>query len=244
LLSLCLSCRPIEWSDASVIFTAHPTQPLITARHFSTLKKFFVPSPTPVVSSSASYEPPSIISVAPGYCWLFAYFPRRDGDGIACLWERAVEIDNWRIKEWWSLAQGAGIVSANWIGAPRQVRVMTDLKLSSSSASPPQWITDSSGSSTRLPPRGPHTPVSSPTLLLVTQDHRVNVCYFRHYIPSLKILSCSLEQPGVILESQAHLVQDKSSNAARQCFCATIGLGYNGERFPSFKVAAVLICCI
>jgi hypothetical protein len=117
-----LFCRPLEWSDASVIFTAHPTQPLVTARHFSSSKTFIVSSPTPVVSSPASYEPPSIISAAPGSHWLFAYFPRRDGDGIACMWERGVEIDNWKIKEWWSLAQGAGVVAASWTGVTRQVR--------------------------------------------------------------------------------------------------------------------------
>lgn len=162
-----------------------------------------------MVSSPTSYEPPSIISAAPGHHWLFAYFPRRDGDGIACLWERGVEIDKWKIKEWWSLAQGAGVVTASWIGVSRQ------------------WATDSSGLSTRLPPRGPHMPISDPTLLLVTQDHRVNVCYFRYYIPSLKIISCSLEQPGIILDSQAHLVQYKSLNTTRQCICAAIGLGFN-----------------
>ena len=79
-----------------------------------------------MVASLASYEPPSIISVAPGYRWLFAYFSRRDSDGIACLWERGVEIENWKIKEWWSLAQGAGIVTASWIGASRRVRGMND----------------------------------------------------------------------------------------------------------------------
>lgn len=191
-----------------------------------------------MVSSPASYEPPSIISVAPGYHWLFAYFPRRDSDGIACLWERGVEIDNWKIKEWWSLAQGAGIVTASWIGGSRQVRGMND-SLCCHPHYVFQWATDSSGLSTRLPPRGPRTPISNPTLLLVTQDHRVNVCYFRHYMPSLKIITCSLEQPGTVLDSQAHLVQDKSLNTARQCFCAAIGLGYNGERLPAFNIAAV-----
>lgn len=187
-----------------------------------------------MVTSAGSYEPPSIISVAPGYRWLFAYFPRRDGNGIACLWERGLEIDNWKVKEWWSLAQGAGVVTASWIEASRPVRGMNNF-LEIYPDCVLQWITDSSGLSNRLPPRGPHTPISNPTLILVTQDLRVNVCYFRQYVPSLKIISCSLEQPGIVLDSHAHLVHDKSPNNARQCFCAAIGLEYNGNQYPTSK---------
>lgn len=115
------SCRPVEWSRSSVIFTAHPTQPLVIARHFSSSKEFVIPSPSPIITSPASYEPPTIISVAPDDSWLFAYFPQRDSDGTGCLWKRDARIDNWNIKEWWSFAQGAGVVAVSWLGVTREV---------------------------------------------------------------------------------------------------------------------------
>ncbi|RDB21136.1 hypothetical protein Hypma_011673 [Hypsizygus marmoreus] len=203
------SRRPVEWSQSSVIFTAHPTQPLLTARHFSSSKQFTIPSPAPVASAPGSYEPPTVISVAPGDDWLFAYFPRRDGDGTGCLWKRGAQVDSWNVKESWSLAQGAGVVAASWLGTPRE------------------WVVSSTGASTRLPPRGPRTPVSSPTLILVTQDNRINVCFFRYYVPHLKIMSCSLTQPGITMEAQPNLGTDKGASSVRQCFRAAIGLAYN-----------------
>ncbi|GLB34886.1 hypothetical protein LshimejAT787_0204510 [Lyophyllum shimeji] len=204
------SLRPIEWSPSSVIFSAHPTQPVITARHFSSSKQFLIPSPAPAISSPASYGPPTVISVGPGDDWLFAYFPGRNVDGVGCLWKRGPQIDNWNIKEWWSFAQGAGVVTASWLGTPRE------------------WITsDMSGSSTRLPPRGPRTPVSNPTLLLVTQDHHVQVCYLRHYMSSLRFLNCPMTQPGIAVEGQAQVPGDACG--IRQCFRAAIGLVYNEQ---------------
>lgn len=117
-----VNIRPIEWSQSSVLFTAHPTQPLVSGRHFSSSKQFRLPSPPPIVSSPKSYEPPSIISVAPDDEWLFAYFPSRDGDGTGCLWIRGAQIDSWAVKEWWSFAPGAGVVAASWLGQARVVR--------------------------------------------------------------------------------------------------------------------------
>lgn len=113
--------RPVQWSGSSTIFTGHPTQPLLTAHHFSSSKQFVIPSPAPIVSSPASFEPPTIISVAPYDDWLFAYFPGRDGDGTGCLWKRGPQVDSWNIKEWWSFARGAGVVAASWLGTPREV---------------------------------------------------------------------------------------------------------------------------
>lgn len=104
-----------------MIFTAHPTQPLLTARHFSSSKQFVVPSPPPIISSPGAYEPPTAISVAPGDDWLFAYFPKRNGDGMGCLWKRGAEINNWIVKEFWGLAQGSGVVAASWLGTSREV---------------------------------------------------------------------------------------------------------------------------
>lgn len=113
--------RPLYWSQNSVIFTASLTQPIITGRHFSSSKTFVLPSPSPVLSSPVSYESPSIITVAAGDEWLFAYFPRYDGDGTGCLWKRGPQIDNWAVKEFWSFTSGGGVVAASWLGSPREV---------------------------------------------------------------------------------------------------------------------------
>ena len=112
--------RPLEWSQSSIIFTAHPTQPLVTGRHVLSSKQFALPSPAPVLSSPASYEPPTVISVDPRDDWLFAYFPGQN-DGTACLWMRGIQIDDWNVKEWWSCATGAGVVAARWLGSSREV---------------------------------------------------------------------------------------------------------------------------
>src|ERR1700729_111457 len=93
-----------------------------------------------------------------------------------------------------------------------------------------QWVTDNTGSTTRLPPRGPVTPMSSRTLLLVTEDHQLNMCYLRSYVPSLKVMKCSLTQPSVVMGDQSHSMHELSNGpgAVRVCIGASIGLGYNG----------------
>lgn len=68
-------------------------------------------------------------------------------------------------------------------------------------------------------------------MLLVTQSHELHVCYLRTYIPSLKVLSCSLSQPYFFTEGQARFaIHDVPSGpkASRLCIKATIGLFYNG----------------
>src|SRR5262245_50877029 len=82
-----------------------------------------------------------------------------------------------------------------------------------------------------MPPRGPPTPVSSPTLLLVTQNQHLHVCYYRSYVSSLKIMSCSLACPEVNSERRPLLGHDISSGlgGVKLCVNAAIGLGYNGN---------------
>lgn len=115
------SCRPIQWSHSSVIFTAHASQPLVVARHISSSKQFILPSPSTILDSPLSYDPPSVILASPGDDWLFAYFPRQDGDGTGCLWIRAARIDNWQIKEYWSFPGGGGVVAGKWLSKQRDV---------------------------------------------------------------------------------------------------------------------------
>ncbi|KAH0583791.1 hypothetical protein H2248_009394 [Termitomyces sp. 'cryptogamus'] len=201
--------RPLEWSQSSIIFCAHPVQPLITARHFSSSKQFIISPPTHVVSAPTSYCPPSLISVAPSDDWLFAFFPGRHVEGMGVLWVRGPQIDNWTIKESWPIAHGAVPVAASWLGQARE------------------WVSGiTQGSTTRLPPRGPRPPVSDPTLLLVNQNQNITVCYLRQYVQSIRFLTCSTAQFTVTGEGQMPPA-DSSSTGIKQCFKAAIGLGYN-----------------
>ncbi|KIJ69307.1 hypothetical protein HYDPIDRAFT_185128 [Hydnomerulius pinastri MD-312] len=227
--------RPVVWSNSSTIFTAHPTQPIILGRLFPSSKQFIVASPDPVLRSPQSYEPPSTISVSPNDHWLFAFYPGREGDGIACLWKRGLHVDSWLVTECWPFSRGGGVVTAAWAGAERE------------------WSTSSDSSSYRLPFRGPLTPVSNPTLLLVTQAHQLHVCYLRTYVPSLKVLFCSLTQPYLTIEGQVPgAVHDTPAGpkTSRLCTHASIGFVYNessiliamrSQRYPtsdSLKPAA------
>ncbi|KAJ7430710.1 hypothetical protein B0H11DRAFT_2134605 [Mycena galericulata] len=200
--------RPVVWSSTSTIFTAHPTQPLVTARHFSSSKQFVLQSPGPILSSPSSYEPPTVVSVSPGGDWLFAYFPSGEIDGVGCLWQRGAPIDVWRIKDWWTLNRGGGIVTANWLGGSRE------------------WTIDDAGSPTRLPPRGPPTPISDPTLILVTENRWVTLCYIHHYSPSLKTVSCSLSEPGSVGVNPLEQGINRPGSV-RICSRAAIGFAYN-----------------
>lgn len=219
--------RPVVWSSSSTIFTAHSSQPLLLGRVFPSSKQFVVVSPEPILRAPSSFEPASVISVSPNDHWLFAFFPAREGDGIGCLWKRGFQVDSWTVWECWPFSRGAGVVTAAWAGVDRE------------------WVTSSDGFCSRLPSRGPRTPASNPTLLLVTQSHELHVCYLRTYIPSLKVLSCSLSQPYFFTEGQARFaIHDVPSGpkASRLCIKATIGLFYNdtlllvamrSQRYPS-----------
>ena len=52
---------------------------------------------------------------------LFAYFPGRGGDGAGCIWQRGKQLNNWRVRECWDIEQGAGVVTAEWTNAHREV---------------------------------------------------------------------------------------------------------------------------
>lgn len=221
------NCRPIQWSHSSVIFTAHASQPLVVARHISSSKQFILPSPSPILDSPLSYDPPIIILVAPGDDWLFAYFPRQDGDGTGCLWIRAARIDNWQIKECWNFPNGGGIVAGRWLSKQRDVSYYLDDQPQCMAHSV-QWIPGPSGLPIRMPPLGPKTPITHHCLLLVTQDYQVQLCYLRLYAPSVTFIKCSLKYPGIATENQpSNTERSEGSKASRLCVDAAVGLNYN-----------------
>ncbi|KAF8136567.1 hypothetical protein EV363DRAFT_1395672 [Boletus edulis] len=203
--------RPVAWSSSSTIFTAHSTQPILFGRLFPSSKQFLVVSPDPILRSPASYGSPTVISVSPNDHWLFAFFPGHESDGIACIWSRGSCVDAWIVKESWPFSRGAGVITCAWAGTERE------------------WSTSADGSSFRLPFRGPLTPVSSPTLLLVTQAHQLHVCYLRTYGPSFKTLLCSLTQPYFTAEGQplgAMHDTPAGPKTSRLCVYAAIGFIY------------------
>ncbi|KZT09518.1 uncharacterized protein LAESUDRAFT_508521 [Laetiporus sulphureus 93-53] len=202
--------RPVVWSRSSIIYTAHPTKPVILARHFPSSSRFEIPSPTPIPTKTAPYDPPTVISVSPTDDWLFAYFPGRGCDGAGCLYRRGPQLDSWKEREWWGFAPGAGVVTAEWTSSQRE------------------WLVTDTGS-TRLPPRGPLTTLSCPLLMLVTQNHQINLCYLPPFVPSLKIMRASLLQASSSNEMQSIVGDDFSTVAGGQSVCmnASIGMGYN-----------------
>jgi hypothetical protein len=100
----------------------------VIARHFSSSKQFTMPSPKPVNTNQTAYEPPTVISAAPTDDWLFAYFPKSNGEGTGCLWKRGAQIDSWVVNEWWTFPAQKAPVIAEWLGAPREVRISTILQ--------------------------------------------------------------------------------------------------------------------
>lgn len=126
LFTYCTLHRPLVWSQSSVIWSAHPTQALIIGRHFSSSKQFVLQCPTPVISALGSFDPPTVIAVSPTDDWLFAFYPRKDGEGVGCIWKRGGQIDNWQVKESWTFAKCGGAVTASWLGSPREV---SDVKI-------------------------------------------------------------------------------------------------------------------
>ncbi|KAF8636496.1 hypothetical protein AX17_003311 [Amanita inopinata Kibby_2008] len=196
------SQRPLEWSESCFIFSPHPTRPEVTARHFSSSKQFVIPPPAPVSSSPALYSPPTFISVSPGERFVFVYYPGKASDGVGCIWRRESRLDDWLSLGWWKFAQDARPLAADWLGSPRLAR-----------------------SSMRLPPRGPRTLITYPTLLYITSDHRAHVCYLRHYVSSLKVISCSLDQADVA--SEITQSDEVINYPVKRCVLAAIGLAYN-----------------
>jgi hypothetical protein len=211
----------------------------------SASKQFVLPSPPPILASLTSYDPPTVISVSPNDDLLFAYFPGCDRDGAGCLWRRGLQVDNWAVKEWWNLPRGGGVIAASWAGSPREVYysnficgcVLTWI----------QWVIHDTSKPARLPSRGPATLAFLPTLLLVTENQCLSVCYFRNYAPlppsqsspqspSFQIMSCSLTHSGVTLSNQPSpiLKTMNSPGGVKYCSSAAIGLGYGGDYAPAF----------
>lgn len=91
-----------------------------------------------------------------------------------------------------------------------------------------QWVTSEAGSSHRLPPRGPITPALNSTLILITQDHRIQICVLLPMSPHVKFATASLLHAGTTAGS------DTSPATTEQggmyvCTNAVVGTNYGGK---------------
>ncbi|KAH9063340.1 hypothetical protein EDB87DRAFT_1557873 [Lactarius vividus] len=202
--------RPVVWTSSAILF-AHESESAVAGRAFPSSRQFLLRPP--VISTTAiSFEPPAILSVSPDETWLFAYFPSRQGPGLGCFW-KAHRADGWDFIESMNFPRGGGIVSASWLGHARE------------------WVTDSDRKSSRLPPLGPPMLATLPTIVLITQNLRVQLCYVRSSAqePRVTTVSCSLEK-----HDEARDLSPVTPNMdfppgleSRCCMSAAIGLAYN-----------------
>ncbi len=99
-----------------------------------------------------------------------------------------------------------------------------------------QWTVSETGTSSRLPPLGPVTPLGTPLLLLVTHAHEIHVCQLPPFAATLKIVRASLLQPHAPDPQGSPPVSDSPGRIGgdRICMKAAIGLSYRGEYIPHF----------
>ena len=84
------------------------------------LRRFTIKAP-PLAANSAMYNPPSIILTSPHDDWLFAYYPGKFTDDVACIHRRGPQVDLWIVKDHWIVPKGARVLAAQWLGPEREV---------------------------------------------------------------------------------------------------------------------------
>lgn len=100
-----------------------------------------------------------------------------------------------------------------------------------------QWTVSETGTSSRLPPLGPITPLATPLLLLVTHAHEIHVCQLPPFSTTLKIVRASLLQPHAPEPVGSPPANDSPGRIGgdRICVKAAIGLSYRGEYTSYFR---------
>jgi hypothetical protein len=99
-----------------------------------------------------------------------------------------------------------------------------------------QWVTDTDWNTSRLPPLGPPTLSSLPTLVLITQNLHVQLFCVRSTPQESKVttISCSLEKHEARDMGGTTNLDSSAGFPTRSCTHAAIGLGYNGSVNPFY----------
>ena len=92
-----------------------------------------------------------------------------------------------------------------------------------------QWIVAETGSATRLPPLGPHTPAGHPLLILVTQAHLLHIYNIPTRGKSQLVGRASLLQPTNTQHPAPEPDSVGKTGGDKICVKAAIGICYQGK---------------
>ncbi|TFK30004.1 hypothetical protein FA15DRAFT_663326 [Coprinopsis marcescibilis] len=201
--------RSVQWSSSSVLFASDKGRPFVLGRHSNKSTHFVVPPPS--APEGRSHKPPTCILVSPNDEYLFAVFPAAgDGSSTGCIWKHNGYLEGWRVLKTWLIPAGAGVVTGQWLGSPRQ------------------WAFGPSQLPIRLPPQGPRIPQAELALLLITEDHCASLIYAPQFLDTKIVqISISLLHPGTVTENQRSVADGKSN---RVCVEAALGFHFSEPR--------------
>ncbi|GJJ16006.1 hypothetical protein Clacol_010285 [Clathrus columnatus] len=200
--------RPLQWTSESLILSPHPA-PGVSVRLFPTSYTFLLPSPSAILGNPNAYSPPTVIEASPILDYIFAYFPSKTEDNVACLWTPCETLDTWKLDATWVCKRGQGIVLAKWLGRER----------SWSAGNPP----------TRGCSLGPISPFGHSRLLLVTQNHAIQIVDRVLPFHPFQMASASLLHAcrGGSVDRPPMKEMINGPGGVTVCTKAAIGLGYN-----------------
>ncbi|EJU00910.1 hypothetical protein DACRYDRAFT_116795 [Dacryopinax primogenitus] len=190
--------RPIVWTKANTILSAHPSQPYIVGRIpiLSTsaapqkLHQFTLPSPDTIALNASDYSPASILLLAPTDNHLFAYFPSsRMGErvgieggpttnmqggaenGAAVIWERNLErsVDRASEVDCWTVATVWAVSPVDAVVGGKWIGQDRDYYTVPSPSA-------SGFSVLRPPPSGPESSPNVSHLLLILASNNLQLC--------------------------------------------------------------------
>lgn len=122
--------RPLYWTDLNVLFSSHPTRPILHGQVISgepnarSTVHFDLELPTIVQNTPALFDPPTCIAGSNGDSHLYAFFPPSQLNlegGISCIWQRADELTSWNVLVTWPSERGNDAVASCWLDNERKV---------------------------------------------------------------------------------------------------------------------------
>ncbi|KAF8315232.1 hypothetical protein DL93DRAFT_932819 [Clavulina sp. PMI_390] len=171
---------PLCWSEGNVLFSAHPTRPILHGQIVSgqagsnSSVHFDLDLPAQIIQSPALYEPPIAISASNEDRYLYAFFPPSQlnfGAGLSCVWERLDEITSWNILDVYVHERGNDVVASLWLESERKWSYQPT-NIDGEKQQPPSSL----ASLVQLPNPGTLYP-GLPVLILIQQLHEVQVLF-------------------------------------------------------------------